>query len=230
MSLRPFVRRSGAILGAVLLLAVAGCGGENDGDEPESPSETLLGFVEAAGAGDAEAMWADLSAGTRERWGPTFDEFRAGVALELAEGLGSFAPADYEVALGEQVSDGLGVAAIEGARTVEGMEEYAAYAAALVTEDGVWKLALDGPSIVPLEPGQGASVSAPDRARARAEGAEGLDDARMWLDGAELEPVERRGDSIEAPLDGLEQGPHSLVVYVADGGEPAATAWTFTVE
>jgi hypothetical protein len=232
---RSFAGRLSAALAALVLLGVvtAGCGGDGSATtqaEPETAARTLLRFVEAAGAGDANAMWAELSTTTQGRWGPTVDDFAEGTAIELAEGLGSYARGSYAVVLDEIVAGRWAVAAVTGQREVEGMVERGAYAAAAVLQDGEWKLELGGtPSVTPAQPEPGTVVSGLSRAIANVVSATDQLDARMWLDGHELAGVIFRAKKIEAPLELLVPGTQVLVAFVADDNHPAATAWAFTV-
>ncbi len=150
-----------ALLLAASALVLGGCthgGEEGEGVEPleartteqttatppeaqvpsrEEAARTMTDFVEAAGEGNAQAMWGVLSKRTQKRLGPTQPEFEAGAAKGFRKDVGGFARAGgYELILAEPLNLDWGVAAIAGQRTLKGREEYGAYAAALRAEEG----------------------------------------------------------------------------------------------
>src|SRR5918999_5827871 len=162
--------RSIRILCCLLALLAAGCagGGDDEGDDGGGGTETsvdpttygvaapgpgnvLLEFVRAAGAGEADTMWGQLSGPTQASIGPTLDEFRATTASELQEGLGTLAKT-ARVILSRELPGDWGVAAIAGEREIEGDTEYYAYGVALAQEGGQWKIELGGVVITGLKP------------------------------------------------------------------------------
>lgn len=242
----------GVCIGLVLL-ALAGCAG-GDGDdeaagtttagtttvatttatstEPDAtgtPGEALDRFVRASGDGDPDAMWAELSAATRERY-VSLEDFRNGGFTPFAEGVGSYARSGgYETVLDETVGGRWGVAAITGEREVEGTRERGAYAAAAVVENGEWKLELagGGAALVPVAPTPSAASPDPDSVSARVEGKQAFEQVHLWVDDRELEDVAQSGDTFSASAFELAPGPHVAVAFAVVGGRPVATAWAF---
>jgi hypothetical protein len=242
------------LLIAAFGLVVTGCGGgngeggaqqeevlpEDPAEQPEDgvagdefdaeagPGATLERFVEAAGAGDAEAMWAELSQATRERWGPSLDDFRNGVAAELQEGLGAYAHEGYAIMLEEEIDERWAVAALE-AGGAELEDQFAAYAAAAVREDEGWKLELGSDlNVTPLEPGQDASVDSVETVRAGVDAAASPEEVRMWLDYEPLTAGFRDGQ-IFGDIGEVWPGPVVVVAFASAGDQANAIAWTFTL-
>src|SRR4051794_9204424 len=144
--------RRAAVATLAVAALVAGCGGKSKPQSIQPPIKTapagpdprqrgMKAFVAAARRGDAKALWALLSTPGQQRLGP-FSRFRSATALELGEGVGSFARSTYKEVVSERVTDRFGVVAIAGFRTAEGTREYAAYAAALRLERGSWRVEL----------------------------------------------------------------------------------------
>ena len=84
------------VAGAGTVAFLAGCGGSAAADEGRPvPAEggrsdpvfgrELAAFVDAAGRGDEAAMWRQLSPQTRATLGPTYPEFRRGLAADLED-------------------------------------------------------------------------------------------------------------------------------------------------
>jgi hypothetical protein len=243
------VRLLSALALAVLALA-AGCSG--GGSESAAPAgtattgqdeqfaedaavgEALRDFVDAAAAGDVDAMWALLSAGSREQLGPTEAEFSDEFAPGLERGLGSFGGTPYETVLSVTTRSGWGVAAVSGGRIRSGETEFAAYGAALRLEDGAWKVHLGDPiDIVSNEP---AETTAERQPTIQFEvGADApVDEAGLWLDGAAL-PATAQGTEeaitlVATPEAPLAPGWHVLVVFALAGDEATAGATPFEVE
>lgn len=244
------LRRSSILLGVSALL-VAGCGGGGGSSaggaqtastqaaittQPARPGDVLTRFVEAAGAGDAKAMWALLSKPTQRRMGPTLAKFQAGPAGELAEGVGAFAKGDYKLILRSQIGSDTAVAAIAGIRVAEGKREYSAYGAALRLEGGKWRLELGGPiTVSPIAPRPGEIRQIPPvqlavELRAKAP----ILEAGVWLDG---QAFPTRGSPLGAksatafgePPAPLGPGRHSVVAFASTARDASAFGWAFTV-
>jgi hypothetical protein len=251
------MRRLSVIAVVVLLLASCGGGKEDegaqgsavttssssqppaavdDGTPAAEPGKLLLGFVRAAGRGDAKAMWALMSGPTQASIGPTFEDFRAGASQELEAGLGSLA-ATAKVIFSRKLPDDWAVAAVAGDRTIDGKTEHYAYGAALFPENGALKLELGGVVITGYKPEPLEELDDPRPKLAANVGAGGdLTDVRMWLDGKPF-PAERGANDapFTATLRGqpeqpLKPGRHAIVVFAATDGTATVTAWTFTVK
>ena len=227
-----------ALLAAVALV-VGGCGGKKAAPAkpaaPRDPGKQVLdAFVSAAGRGDAKAMWALLSRASQRRLGP-LARFERTTAVELAEGVGSFARSRYEEVVSERVTDSFGVVAIAGVRHVEGTREYNAYATALRLEGRFWRVELGGPvHIRPLGPAPGArEKTVLQIAGAVSSRRGGAGTAVLWLDGVTLNP-KASGTAGNVTLfanlaSPLARGRHNVVVFASGSADASATAWTFSV-
>ncbi len=236
-----------ALLGSVLALAVAGCGGGGSRATeappettaapatpvapapPPAPGPVFTRFVEAAGAGRADAMWALLSRPSRNRLGPTKASFRRGAALGLERRVGSLARGGYRLIVAEQVTDMFAAAAIEGTKG------RGAYAAALRLEGGAWKLELSGPvrlrALIPFS--DRAATAQPQVAVGIVADAD-ITGALLWVDGKSFagggggtDP--RHATAYGRPAERLARGRHLAVAFANTGISASATAWTFSV-
>jgi hypothetical protein len=241
------MRRALVVLAAVALVVV-GCGGKRKPGSiqppirtqpagPDAGEKVMDAFVRAAGRGDAKALWQLLSRPSQRRLG-SFAPFRKTTAIELSEGVGSFARAKHKAVVSERVTDSFGVVAIAGFRRAEGTREYAAYATALRLEHGAWHVELGGGpvQIEPLGPLPGSH-----QARVIQVGAEvrtgakppDLETGVMWLDGialnAELHGGARSATFFANLASPLARGRHNVVVFAGGAEDASATAWTFWV-
>lgn len=109
------------------------------------PSGVFGRFLDAVRESDAAVAWELLSKESRAELGNSADEFaaRAFAGLKVRYGLWE----GYRVALDDLVSPNLAVVSITGRRT---SQEIDAVAAALVLEQGAWRLAVHGS--LPVEP------------------------------------------------------------------------------
>ena len=210
-------------------------------EPPESvvappPGPTLEEFVAAARAGDADAMWALLSAPTQERLGPTAAEFRRGQGRRLQTSLGSFIEGRSAVFVDEQVSANFAVAALGGRQTIRGKERRGAFAAALRYEDGDWRLELGGPvkleALVP-DPGEVENENAQLAAGVAADAA--ILEGGLWLDGDAVAGESGGTDDrhitfYSDPVTDLERGPHAAVAFASTADDASALAWLFSVK
>jgi hypothetical protein len=181
-------------------------------------------------------MWSLLSHPSRERLGPGEGDFERKLAKGFRRGLGSFAGTGYATLLSVETPSGWGVAAIAGRRVRDGKPEFAAYAAALRREGGVWKLELGDPvRIAALEPPAGGTVGAQPRIRVRLTATAPIHEAGVWLDGATL-PARIRATTardirIEAePVSEISRGWHVTIVFGRAGDQAAAGAAPFRVD
>jgi hypothetical protein len=241
---------AGTVL-VVLVLAVtlagAGCSGDDDAtsttttteppppeDFPEDPEarETLDRFVQAAGKRDTATMWSLLDSASQQRYGPTEAEFAAGPGSDLSVVLGSFARkgGSYDHVLAKKVSDLWSVAAINGFVTLEGKEEWGAYAAVVDHEDGEPKISLAGTvTFTPVTP-EPELVSGPTPSVAtEVSASEPVLDAVIWVDdtriAAELAPdaILLTGE-VTTPL---EPGRHAVVTFADTQSGAGANAYSF---
>lgn len=196
--------------------------------------QVLLRFVKAAGRADADAMWGMLSEATQASVGPTLDDFRAGAAAELHDGLGTLA-GSARVVLSRKLQGAWGVAAITGEHEVESRMEHFAYGAALIQEGRVWKLELGGVVITGLKPEPLAETDPRPSIGANVGAGGDLAETLMWLDGEPL-AFERGGNApfaatLLVTLDrDLKPGRHEVVVFGATDISASAIAWTFSVQ
>lgn len=207
------------------------------GTDDPAPGKTLLQFVKAAGRGDAEAMWGLLSEPTKASIGPTFQDFRSGVAEDFQAGLGSLAPT-AKVTLSRKLDDNWSVAAVSGERETDGKAERYSYGAAFSPENGKLKLELGGIVVAKYTPEPLAEVSdrRPEVGANVGTGGTDIRDLRLWLDGKPL-PF-RRGPNdtpFTAMLRGrpaapLAKGEHQAMIFAATDSDATASAWPFTVK
>jgi hypothetical protein len=235
----------------LVLFLLAGCGGDRVGEAAPPtevrtraagggitdarPGRVLVRFVEAARRGDAGGMWALLSKPTRASIGPTLAQFRSGSAQQLGQSFRSMTPTTA-VVLSRRLGGGLSVAAISGERTVKGKREDFAYGAALVAEDGVPRLELDGLVFGEHQPEPLDRVDeGPVQVRAKVSAGDDVTDVRAWLDGRPLRLETRTDDApFTATVRGRPASPptagrHVIVVFAATSLAAGASAWIFTV-
>jgi hypothetical protein len=199
-----------------------------------SPGTELGKLVRAAGRGDAAALWPLLSSGAQRRLRP-LARFRRGTAVELSEGLGSFAHGSFDTALSQVVDTRLAVAAIAGTRRAEGRREYAAYAAVMRLEHGRWRADLLSPvKVRPLGPSQGTRVGPVMQAAAEVAAPVAVSDGAIWVDGRAIAGKSGGIDPEHVtfygqPLRPLARGRHVAVAFARAGNQAGAVAWTFSV-
>lgn len=241
--------RIAVALGLVILLLAAGCsgGGSDEAsttsaattasasdqfEEDAAVGEALRAFVDAAAAGDADAMWGLLSSRSREQLGPTQAEFSE-LAADLERGLGSFGGTPYRTVLSVKTESGWGVAAVSGGRVRSGEAEFAAYGAALRLESGAWRIELGDPvEIVNNEPPETTADRQP-RVQFEISADTPVEEAGLWLDGAAL-PATAGGTAGAVTLAATPEAPlspgwHVLVVFGRAGGDATAGATPFEV-
>jgi hypothetical protein len=228
-----------------LCLVPAGCGaGEGDAGAgtPVAPvagvpapavGRTLERLVEAAGRGDADAMWAVLSPQTRATMGPTRAEFGRGLALDLRNGPGTLAGGGrvvLAVRLGRW-----GLATVAGERVAGGEREAYAYAAAFRLVGGAWRAELGGAAPGALEPSPLAETDATPTVAGRMDGSGPVEQALLWLDAEPQRVLRRPGGPFSArlvadPAPGpLAPGRHVVTLFAATPDTAAAYAWPFEV-
>jgi hypothetical protein len=240
------VSRAAACLLAVAALLPAGCGGEAElppqvglraaaGTPAPGAAKVLERFVEAAGRGDAEAMWELLSEPTRASFGPTLERFRLNAAAELEMGIGPFA-GSAELVLARAVTESWAVAAVAGEVERDGEREEGAYASALRRESGGWRLELGGVHFVGHAPGALEEIDdAEPVLRATAQSSARIERMTLWLDGRVVASRAARQTPFSGTVGGrafeeLRPGVHVVTVFAATDETAAAQAWPFEVE
>lgn len=229
-----------------LLLLAAGCSGGSGGSEGSTSApqgtlptaapevgETLEQFVAAAANRDVEAMWELLSEASRERLGPTIDDFAEEYAEDFQGGLGSFAGSAYGVVLAVETPSGWGVAAIAGERERDGEPEYAAYAAALSSDGSGWRLELGAPLTVRVDSPPALTENRAPPIEVAIESESPIEEAGLWLDGEPF-PGTVGGSEREVTITGearaLVPGRHVVVVFGRAGENAIAGAYPFTIQ
>lgn len=191
-------------------------------------------LIQAAARQEPSLLWETLSTQTRERLGPTEQEFAQGAAVQLADTLGSLAGdgADYAVVLAIRTAPGWAVAAVVGQRMVAGRTQLAAFAAAFREQDGVYRAELGGP--VELTPVVPASVPVGSRPPVGVQIAApvAVEDAAVWLDGVAVQaraagPDDRNLLVAGPPAQPFGAGAHAGIGYARAGDEATAIAWIF---
>ena len=231
------------VLAAVLALACLGCGGAEEEDEgapvaavagAEEPAvgEALTAFLEAADRGDDRALWSALSPQTQETMGPTYAEFRRGLAADLRDDLAR-QTGPPRVVQSRRVGP-WGVAAATGVRVVEDEEEPYAFATAFRRVGGEWRVELGGAVALGLLPGHLDESDATPTLAATVDASGPLEGSHLWLDGEPL-PLLRDdegpfGARIKHELEReLPEGWHVASVLATTPETAAAAAWAFEV-
>lgn len=205
---------------------------------PTSSPDTgvaLSRFVEAAGQGDAQAMWSLLTKAAQQHLGPTESDFARRFTETFKLGLGTFAGTGYKTVLAVETASDWGVAAIAGDRVRQGKQEFATYAATLRFEGGSWKLQLgDRVFLRKLEPKtQSTSATRPPVA-IRIQASTPVQEAGVWLDGQPLGGKVSGTDPHDVVVSGvpaaaLATGRHVLVVFGRAGELAAAGSTPLTI-
>jgi hypothetical protein len=228
---------------ALVALLLAACGGKSAAPTttndfpppptvPEDPGkEAIDGFVAAARHGNVDALWAALSAESKQRLGPTITRFRQRAAKRLAEDVGSFE--NYKVIVSERITPEFGVVAIDGTHVIEGKRLRDVFAAALRLEGSRWKLELNGPVHVrPIGPDPGAHERVVAQIAAAVSGKGGTGSAVIYVDGATENPKiygTQRNSTLVVNYDpALDPGRHTVVVFGNVGRDASAAGWWFT--
>jgi hypothetical protein len=220
------VLRVGLIL--VALLALAGCGGD---DEPAAPTpaadpgaEVMAALVAAAADDDADTAWELLSTPSQRRVGPTVEEFERNEFPELKRTLAPFAGGSLPVEVSEKIDDEFGVVALSRGED--------AYATPLRLEGNVWRVERGSPvRIEILGPPPGSRGKFAQQVGVEKHGAGGAGIAVLYLDGVTLD-AKTSSDADSATIfanfeSELKPGRHTAVAFTSAAGEAAARAWTF---
>ena len=233
------------LLLAALAVAPGACGGNEqpapfgaqppsataEGETVPAPAPTpepqvglmLSRFTQAAADGDTAALWELLSSESRQRLGPTIEDFAQELGPKFQGGLGAFAGTDYELVLAVEMPSGWGVAAIAGVRERDGREEFATYAAAFRRESGEWKIELGAPlDLIRVKPEGTQTAEARPDIVIRIDAATKIEEAGLWLDGEPLPAKGRSADGREVVIAGqpdvaLSPGNHVVVIFAESG-------------
>jgi hypothetical protein len=211
-----------SLLVALAILALAGCGGSAPEPAPAPP------------APDPAATLKALIAAPPVPWTLLTPESRGRVtASELSEGVGSF-PDDAPIAVRRPGGD-WAVAWTRAQRTVEGMQEFAAYAVALRRSGSRWLAEIAGPvKLRPLGPEPGGVGASIPQVAAEIKAPKPIVEAAIWVDGQPIDyksggPSTRYISMYGAPAKPLPPGRHVAVAFARAGATASAVAWTFTV-
>lgn len=230
------MRRIAALVVSALIAAMLVAGpsaGARQATAP--PGATLRSFVEAAGKGDARRMWGLLSKQTQKRYGPDLARFRKTTAVELTEGVGSFARSGtFKVALSQKLSGAWAVAVVTGRRSVEGQLESGAYGVALRGNGAVWRLELGSPvRLRILGPHAGEVITQPGpQVAVEVKAPTAIEGAVLYADGKVVD-ARSGGTSLRAitfygVASGVKgNGMHFAAAMAATATEGSAVAWAF---
>ncbi|MGH3016903.1 MAG: hypothetical protein ACRDLU_00840 [Gaiellaceae bacterium] len=208
-------------------LLLAACGDDKQSAPTPAPDpgrEVIAALVAAAADGDAETAWELLSEPSRQRVGPTFEEFERNEFPELKRALAPFAGGSLPVEVSENVDGEFGLVALSRGSS--------AYAVPLRREGDVWRVELPGPvRIEILGPPPGSRGKFVNQIGVEKHGAGGAGIALLYLDGVTLDPqtaADADSATIYANFESpLEPGRHTAVAFTSAAGEAAARAWTF---
>ncbi len=177
-----------------------------------TPSAVFQSFLQASKAGDHAQAWDMLSKGAQAELGPSSEEFASRAFAGIKVRFGQLE--ETRAALDEVVNPTLAVVAVSGRRTPQEMD---AAAAALVREEGVWKLALHG--TVPIEP----ETLGPTDVVLRAPQ---ITLERAWLDGQPVRPI-RQGEryTVSIPADMAPRPSTVALLFRLQTGEPLGVAY-----
>jgi predicted small lipoprotein YifL len=222
----PRVLKAIAVLSAMsFALAACGSDGESTTAAPPDPGRDVMqALVDAAAADDAESAWELLSMPSRERAGPTLEEFEENEFPELKRTLAPFAEDPLPVEVSENLDGEFGVVALSRGND--------AFATPLRREGEHWRVELASPvTIDVLGPPPGSRGEFAKQIGVEKRGAGGAGLAVLYLDGVTLD-AETFADADSATIfanfeSKLEPGRHTAVAFTGAAGEAAARAWTF---
>jgi hypothetical protein len=211
---------------ALLMLAVAGCGGkkEETAAPPDPGREVMQALVDAAAKNDAETTWSLLSQPSQRREGPTFEKFEQTGFPKLRRALAPFAKPPLPIEVSENIDGQFGLVALSRGRS--------AYAVPMRLEGDVWRVELPGPvRIEILGPPPGSRGKFVNQIGVEKHGAGGAGIALLYLDGVTLDP-QTSADADSATIyanftNKLQPGRHTAVAFTSAAGNAAARAWTF---
>jgi hypothetical protein len=220
------VRPCGLVLVALVVLAVAGCGGGSKkkvADKPPDPGRALIDqLVAAAKRHDPDAIWARVTKATHGRL--TKAEAASLVERELGPVLGG----GCRTLVSQLVTERYGVVAVKTARAIVALP--------LRKEDGGLRADL-GTQLHIESSGPTPGVhppSIPHQVAVEVKGA-GAGDATivLYLDGETLYPQvygSAESATVYANLSvPFPRALHTVIAFAATKSEAAATAWSFTI-
>jgi hypothetical protein len=250
-----------ALVVGVAALALVGCGDDgssstttNDPDDlvvdtqeaggPDwvkskadpAPGRAVMGFVEAGIAKDYRKMWDALSTATQARIAPTYEQFAGDVARDFAASVGAFVRDKTEVVNSFRTSDKMAVASVAGDRVDPASKktEFETFGAALVKQDGEWKLELFGPIVLTLViPEERIALSKP-RVAVSAEAGAPIIEVGVWMDGKQYASPTEGASPTQMTIfaeaeDEFAPGNHTVMTFASVGDTAVATAWTFII-
>lgn len=201
-----------------------------------APGRAAMGFVGSAIAKDYRSMWDALSKETQARIAPDYQTFAKGVAKDFAASVGAFVREETNVVTSVTTGPRMGVASVAGPRIdpASKKKEFETFGAALVKQDGDWKLELFGPIVLTLViPEERIALSKP-RVAVSAEAGAPILEVGVWIDGKQY-PSPTEGASptqmtifAEAEEE-FEPGDHTVMAFASVGNTAVATSWTFII-
>ena len=224
----------GTACGSEEALPVVHLGGSQPGTPAREPGLLVLRFVQAARRGDARQMWALLSEPTRRSIGPGEGSFERGTAPDLTSSFEDFR--EGEVLLSRRLNADWALGAVTGRfEDDEGDSEPAAYALALRSERGRWRIELAGLVVARLRPEPGGSADPRPEIRAEAQAGNAVERMLLWVDRQAARVPYQRTSPFTGEIDGrtresLPSGEHAVVVFAETKETAGAQAWTFEVD
>jgi hypothetical protein len=244
-----------AVLLAVLVFGLAGCGNDGGDDgasgstgttsaEPppkeldfpddDDAAEVLDDFIQAAGRKDYDAMFDLVSLRTRSRYGATAAAFEQGAGGQLAIVLGALSRpgGTYKPVMAKKLSDTFSVAAIQGSVTAKNRTEYGAYAVPLRREDGKLRIELAGTATFnPATPEPELKSDGKPSIATEVTAAEPIIRSLVWVDDRPYRST-LAPDEVLLTADvrtQLPEGRHTVVTYAETQSGAGANAYSFEV-
>jgi hypothetical protein len=252
-------RMIGALALAVAVVALAGCGGgsasptvdtndlvvdtqEEGGPDwakskaDPAPGRTIQKFVDAAIARDYRTMWGTFTKATQQRVSSDYEGFAKDIGPDFATSVGAFVKGKFEVVNSFTTSNRHAIASVAGERVdpASKKREFETFGAAMLREDGEWKLELFGPAVLTLViPEERIALKIP-RVAIDAEAGAPILEVGVWIDGKQY-PSPTEGASptqmtiFSEPDREFAPGNHTVMAMANLGDTATATAWTFIV-
>lgn len=227
------MRTGVATLFVVLAVVAAGCGG-NDKSANAAPPPATAGkdqgrevvgaLVDAAAAGNTQAMWDLLSRPSKRRFGPTEAAFAKGKARALRRQLAPFAGGKLPLQISQNIDDLFGLVVLS-----RGSQ---AYAVPLRHEGSDWRVELGGPlSISVSGPPPNSRGKFLEQIGVETHGPQRSGVGLLYLDGVTLDAKSFAGPrsaTLYANFESkLTPGVHTATAFASAGDNATARAWTF---